>query len=114
MAQTTRTAKKPGVQAVDFSALIRDLDNKPLPFADGDETVSLTLGRVATMSLLAETPDKPADAMESAHRWSLVQKIHNATEPVSLKAEDIVLLRKVIQQGWALLVRNRASDLLPE
>lgn len=114
MAQTPRTPKKAATQAVDFSAVITDLDDKPIPFGEGPDAPVLTLGRVSTMSLLAETPDKQADAMESAHRWSLVQKIHNATEPVSLKAEDIVLLRKVIQPGWALLVRNRASDLLPE
>jgi hypothetical protein len=89
---------------IDFSAIIADLDGKPL--------AELTLGTMATNALMLPFEDeRNLSGEEKVRRFKLAQRIHGAAE-VDLTAEDISLIKKLIAKGYATMPTARAWELL--
>lgn len=93
---------------IDFSQPINDLSGNPV--LDGE--TPLTLGAVACNSLLATFKDEPnLQGTAKAERFALALKI-NGKAQVSLKVEDITLLKTLIGKAYAALVVGQAWEML--
>jgi hypothetical protein len=89
---------------IDFSAVITDLDSKPMP--------NLTLGSMATNALmLAYDDERNLSGEEKVRRFKLAQRIHGASE-VDLTVEEVSLVKLLIAKGYVTLPCARAWELL--
>ena len=102
--------------AVDFSSPILDFKGKPIPDcppAKPDCGDALTLGALATTSLLAQTPDdRNVTSAEKEQRFKLGLRINSQTGDIKLSAEDTALLKTLISKSFNALAAGRANELL--
>lgn len=99
---------------IDFSAVLMDLDGKPL--LDGAETdkdrAPLTLGRVggrALMGVFQEDAQKPGD--QKRLRGDLGIRIYHGGKH-DLTAEEIAQIKEYVGKAFAPLVISRTYPLL--
>jgi len=98
---------------IDFNKEFKTLEGETiLQSEDNDKTLSLKT--VAVTALL--TPDQKQDKTsgeEKAERYMLAQEISRANgTPIDVKAEDIVLLKKLIGELYLPLIVGQAYQLL--
>jgi len=66
-----------------------------------------------TEALLASYEDeKSLSGEEKASRYTLALAIHASVEPLDLKAEDVVLIKKLVAKGYGPLIVGQAWMLL--
>ena len=96
---------------IDFTAVLNDLDGAAI--SDGGETKSaFTLGSAAVRALVIPYEDeRNLSPEEKFKRGELAARIHGATS-LSLKAEDVTLLKKLIGKAFGPLIVFRAWPLL--
>lgn len=109
--------------AVDFSAPIKDAENKPIPTC-ADKTPEcerpFTLGRAAATALFASYPDEEAGPRSAGQAIAADEKVKRARLAMDiinggqhdLKAEDVVLIKKVVGKAFPPLVVMRIWDAL--
>lgn len=91
---------------IDFTSILLDLDSKPLK--DG-ETI-YTLGHVSTNALIVTHVDERIDGEEKVKRFMLACKTKGPA--VTLTAEEIALIKKLVGKAYGPLVVGRAWALL--
>ncbi|MBV9971363.1 MAG: hypothetical protein JO228_15380 [Xanthobacteraceae bacterium] len=96
---------------IDFTVALSDLDG--VAISDGsDAKASFTLGAAAVRALVISYEDeRNLSAEEKFKRGELATRIHGATK-LSLKAEDVTLLKKLIGKAYGPLIVFRAWPLL--
>jgi hypothetical protein len=96
---------------IDFTAALHDLDG--VAISDGsDAKVPFTLGGAAVRALVISYEDeRNLSPEEKFKRGELATRIHGATS-LSLKSEDITLLKKLIGKAYGPLIVFRAWPLL--
>jgi hypothetical protein len=111
------------VKAADYSAVLTDLRNKPIPDeADCSQTVpreqcpQLTLGSAAANALLMNDPDldklSPIEKLkEKVRRERLAERVI-AGGKFDLGSDDISLIKRKISDLYGTLVVGKASPLL--
>ena len=101
--------------AADFTAPILDFDNTPAsacPASDPGCGKVLTLSDVAIASLMGTFPDeRDLSGEEKIKRFGLAMRIRNAKD-ISLTAEEIALLKKIIGRSYGPLVVGRAYPMI--
>ena len=93
---------------IDFGKILTDLDGTPIP--DGAKV--LTLAAVSANALLLKDQQDNIDELESRRRYDLAAAIYKATEPYEVAPADILLIKKQINKGFAILVSGQALPLL--
>lgn len=102
---------------IDFTTVLKDQDDQPLKdmFAmqtNGGVEVDLTLGRVASHSLMIQgQDDQNLSGEDKFSRGALAFKIRDNSS-ADLKAEDIVLIKKQIAKLYSPVVVYRSYPLL--
>jgi hypothetical protein len=95
------------VAAIDFSKVLTDLQGEPIKTDEGE----LTLERVAVSALLQPVKDETGDSKYT--KYGLIKRIHGASEPVELKAEDIATVKRAIGESqFTAIVTGQAWDLI--
>jgi hypothetical protein len=96
---------------IDFTVALGDLDG--VAISDGSDTkVPFTLGSAAVRALVISYEDeRNLSPEEKFKRGELATRIHGATS-LSLKAEDVTLLKKLIGKAYGPLIVFRAWPLL--
>lgn len=111
---------------IDFTAKILDLSGETIlaPAIPGrkDEPRDFILRDVCTNALLSMAmraapdgnfyPAEAIDGKEKIRRYRLADKIFGTLEPITLKAEDVVLLKDRIAAIYGPLIMGRAWDLI--
>jgi hypothetical protein len=104
--------------AIDFTLPLRDLHGEVITTEKDGKGEVLTLGKVASTALLLAFPDEQNLAGdEKLKRGVLALKVCNceagkAYDQVTLSAEDIALIKKLIAKGYGTLIVLRAWPLL--
>jgi len=94
--------------ALDFTAVLTDLDNAPLV----TDQIPLTLSKIATTALLTPFQDEQnVSGEEKVRRFLLATKVREATD-VQLTTEEVALIKKLIAKAYAPLIVGRAYQLL--
>lgn len=88
---------------INFDAELTDLDNKPIVV---DEK-SMTLGRVAAFALSAQYREENPSIDEKIRSGSLAVRVYGGGV-ITLKAEDIALIKKYLAKYCAPLLFVRA------
>lgn len=97
---------------IDFSKQITDFDGKAVP-TDGDaDAGALTLKTVALNALLTLIPGENVEGEEKAKRYALALRIHGATEPLDLTAEEVAKIKQLAGRIYFPLVVGRSYELL--
>jgi hypothetical protein len=92
---------------IDFSAVLKDLKSEEIKTDEG----TLTLERVAVSSLLQPVKDETGDSKYT--KYKLIKRIHGATEPVELTAEEVSQVKKAIgESAFTAIVTGQAWDLI--
>jgi hypothetical protein len=103
---------------IDFTTALNDLDGAAI--SDGTETkAAFTLGSAAVRALVIPYEDeRNLSPEEKFKRGELASRIHSAgvgaaaTGRISLKSEEITLLKKLIGKAYSPLIVFRAWPLL--
>lgn len=102
---------------VDFSAVLTDQDDKPVIDCAGKpeecpDKNPLTLGKVALRVLTAPFDDeRNISGEEKFKRGQLAMRVHNGGV-VTLQAEDVALIKRLVAKGYGPLIVYRAWPLL--
>jgi hypothetical protein len=104
--------------AIDFTKPLTNLDGTAVKDAEGKD-VNTTLGKVAEQSLLAvyaderdpQTGKETITPEEKFNRWKLATKI-SGQKDVSLTAEELALIKKLIGKAFPPLVVGQAWTML--
>jgi hypothetical protein len=96
---------------IDFTVALNDLDG--VAISDGGEAkATFTLGSAAVRALVIPYEDeRNLSPEEKFKRGELAARIHGATT-LSLRAEEITLLKKLIGKAYGPLIVFRAWPLL--
>jgi len=96
---------------IDFTTALNDLDGAAI--SDGtDAKTPFTLGDAAVRALVISYDDERSlSPEEKFKRGELAARIHNATA-LSLKSEEITLLKNLIGKAYSPLIVFRAWPLL--
>lgn len=83
--------------------------NQPIIDLDGKELVEegkvITVGLVIFRSLLGSYPDEQSlSGEEKFTRGELAMKVKNAEDSLTLKAEDIVLIKKLVAKMFTTFI----------
>ena len=101
---------------IDFSIVLKDLRGDPLKDAEGKDTWSadmLTLGSVAANALLAPAGQgEKLTGQVQLYRFQLATRIFAATEPLDLKAEDVVVIKNQIAANYLPLASGQAWEII--
>jgi hypothetical protein len=99
---------------VNFAVEFVTLDGKPvMDESKPDEKKPFTLQTVAENVLqLSFADEQNLPGTEKQKRWALAVKIHAATEPLALQAEDIVLLKLLIGKWGGPMIVGQAYEML--
>lgn len=94
---------------IDFSQTITNYDGTPVK--DNEQEVTLKLLSVGALSAQFQDEQNlpPTDKFK---RGDLALKIYNSTEPLSLKSEDVTMLKNVIGKAYGPMVVYKAYQLL--
>lgn len=101
---------------IDFTQVLMDMDGEPLTQvkkANG-EPVKITLGGVCVDALLAQIPDEKMDGKESFERFNLANRIHGASEPVDIAAEDIAKIKACTGKLYLPLIVGQVWNKLEQ
>lgn len=93
---------------INFDKAITDLNGNPLK--EGDEEI--TLKGVCVSALMAAFPDEKLPGTDKLKRFRLADAIYSANGPLEVSSEDISLLKKLVGDGWGVLIVGRALPLL--
>jgi hypothetical protein len=85
---------------VNLSAVLKDLDGKPLPPQDGK---ALKVGDACVFALVAVTQNDTADGGEKFKRWEIARKINGLLE-VDLSVEEIAKCKELVGKTWSTVV----------
>jgi hypothetical protein len=100
---------------VDFSAILTDADGAPIAdcaTADCAGKPSLTLGKLAMRVLTASFEDeKNLTGEDKFKRGELAMRVYKGGT-VSLAAEEVALLKRLVAKGYGPLIVLRAWPLL--
>ncbi len=95
---------------IDFSAVLTDLDDKPLRESADDE--ALTLGAAAVRALMNIYPgEENLSGTKKADRFVLASKIHKQTV-VEIRSDEAALIKELIGKAYGPVVVGRAFPLL--
>lgn len=101
--------------AVDFSHSILQLDGTPMRIGDAEKGKIFTLADVAENALLADYRDETSlEPAEKLKRFTLAQKIeaHRAGGDLSLTADEIAMIKKLVGKAYNALVLGRVTEFL--
>jgi hypothetical protein len=98
---------------IDFSAHLTTLSGQPLRETPESER-PITLGLVAAEALLALAPDEHGTLTpaRSIQRYSVASRIYAASAPVSLTAEEVADIKRLVALRWAPLIAGQACLML--
>lgn len=101
--------------AADFTAPILDFDNGPASACPASEPACgkvLTLSDVSVASLMGVFPDeRDLNGDEKVKRFALAMRVRNAKD-ITLTAEEISLLKRLIGKSYGPLVVGRAWPMI--
>jgi hypothetical protein len=98
---------------IDFSTPIRNLEGIGIKTKDGEKETDFTIREVSVNALLNETQESAKlDGKEKVKRFRLADKIWGCKEPITLQAEDIVLLKENIAKVYGTLITARAWEIM--
>lgn len=100
---------------VDFSQPILEINGDPIIMPNASSP--LDLRTVSIMALLEDIPLRPGQpetvtAQQKFENALLASRLHDASEPIELKAEQIALLKDRIGRRFPALVVMRAWKIL--
>lgn len=96
---------------IDFTVKLYQLDGKPFTDQAG-KPVETTLGGVCEVALLSPYPDEPnLSGEDKVKRFSLAVKIRDKKD-VSLAAEEIALIKKLVAKAFPPLYVGLVWQLL--
>ena len=91
--------------AFDFTAPVKMLDGTVMRIGDTEKGKSLTLADVAENALLSDYRDEQnLDGVEKLKRWTLAKKIEDTKSSVTLNADEIALIKKLVGKAYNPLV----------
>jgi hypothetical protein len=88
------------------------LDGPEPPDGEKDERNPVTLKTVACNALMSMDPQAKMTGEEKVMRYDLATRIVKADADEVYKAEEIVLLKKVIGEGFAPMIVGQAFKIL--
>lgn len=98
--------------ALDFTQKITQLDGTDLKGPDGKPT-ELTLATVAETALNSSFEDeRNLDGAEKVKRFLLSEKIEKGQKDVTVSADDIALIKKVVAKAYNPLIVGQAWRML--
>lgn len=106
---------------IDVTKKLVDLSGKVLtqPKQDQDrktnekpEMEDITLKMVSVNAILAADPRKSCPGEEKVKRYELAKKIYVADTEVELSAEDIVLIKNSVHDGFQPLISGQVAEIL--
>ena len=81
------------------------LDGTVMRIGDAEKGKSLTLADVAENALLSDYRDEQnLDGVEKLKRWTLAKKIEDTKSSVTLNADEIALIKKLVGKAYNPLV----------
>lgn len=101
---------QPFMQLLEPEKVLRDGPD-PAPGQD-DERNPVTLKSIACNALMAMDPQAKMTGEEKVKRYDLATRVVKAESPETLEAEDIVLLKKVIGDGFGPIIVGQAFKML--
>jgi hypothetical protein len=96
---------------INFDQLLLNLDGTVVK--EGDRDITLKLLSVGALSTSFQD-EQNLSATDKFKRGALAMQIYNATEPFTLKSEDITMLKGVIGKAYSPLIVYKAYQLLDE
>lgn len=94
---------------IDFATVITDYDGNPVKQADKE----LTLRDLSIMALVTPFDDERSlPATDRFERGRLASVIHDAKEPITLKSQEVTMLKLVVGKAFTPLVVFRAFPLI--
>lgn len=98
---------------VNFASHVLDYDGRTIPSpvpGQPDQNQPLTLAAVCVNSLMIEDPQKPLTGEEKLQRHHLALKVHGTKSPVTLSAEDVILIKTATAKAYNALVYGRVVE----
>jgi hypothetical protein len=96
---------------IDFDTPLHNESGEKISLGKGDEAKPATLAWVACQALLSTFPNESIDGEEKHRRFKLWQRLKDGGE-IEVKAEEIVLLKRLIGMGATPLICGQAWDIL--
>lgn len=93
---------------IDFTTQFQSLDGNPLVNQDSNP---ILLSLICVNSLLAPS-DKPQSGEQKLKIWQLSKRISQATEPLEITPEELVLIRDEVARSQPPLLSGQAWELL--
>jgi len=98
---------------INFDTPILGVNGVPVKIKEDDAERGYTLRDVCITAVLAETDkQKPLDGAEKVKRLRLADRIFGCKEPISITAEEIVMLKDQIAKTFSVLFTGRAWAIL--
>lgn len=106
---------------IDVTKKLVDLSGKPIvqPKSDQDrkpnekpEMEDITLKMVSVNAILVVDPKKPCSGEEKVKRYELAKRIYAADAEVELSAEDIVLIKNSVHDGFQPIISGQVVEIL--
>jgi len=101
--------KRRNYMKINFSVKLKNLKGEEIK---GDKGEALTLGDACTNALLFSEKDERIEGKEKVRRFKLAHKIYGTKEPISVEAEDIVVIKDLVARVYTTLVAGQAWQLL--
>lgn len=84
---------------------------------DGNDTIiqeEITLKMVTVNALLAEDPKNPLTGVKKIEMYDLAKKVYDADGEITLKSEEVTLLKERVLAGYATIIAGQVVKLLGE
>lgn len=80
-------------------------------FKDENSGNDLTLGMVCVQALLSNDKDENIDGVEKMRRYELAKQIYSGNID-EIKAEEVVLLKKLVGKFFAIVIAGQVLPML--
>lgn len=87
---------------LDLGKGLKDLEGMAIMAADEEPATLRGVIIGALMAMYKGEDDLPGE--EKLKRWELALKIKNAEDPVDLKSEEIVLIKKLVGKAYGTII----------
>jgi len=94
---------------INFNAKFKTLKDEMVKDEKGKDII---LYDICSNALLFNEQNEKVEGKEKVRRFKLAQKIYGVKEPVSVEAEDVVLIKECVAKLYSTLIVGQAWELL--